>query len=80
MATSRVIAHPGAKALAAGARALREQAKPYAFDAHLYEQGHHTPHFKRCHTEYQRLLRWAAELEQLAGRRKAAIDALPENR
>ena len=45
-----------AKALAEGAKALREKAKPYAFDRNLYVVGHHVPHTKRCYTEYERRL------------------------
>lgn len=64
------IKHPHAAALAAGAKALREQAKPYSFDAGLYEAGIRSPGGKRAYTERKRLLRYADKLEELAGRRK----------
>lgn len=64
------IIHAHAAALAAGAKALREQAKPLAFEAHLAEQGLGDHYMRRALTQYRKLTRYAAELETLAGRRK----------
>lgn len=65
------VKHPHAAALARGAKALRAEARKWAFDAALYGQGHRGAGLKRAWTTHRRLLRQAGELEQLAGRRKA---------
>jgi hypothetical protein len=55
---------PTRKALLAGAKALRSQARPLAFDANLYARGLRDSHCQRAYIEYTRLLRYAAELEK----------------
>lgn len=64
--------HKHAAALAAGAKALREQAKPLAFEANLWERGLGDHYMRRASVTRKKLLRYADALEGLAGRRKAA--------
>lgn len=66
----QIIKHKHAAALAAGAKALRMQARPYAFEAGLYDKGIHSATFKQASTMHKKLLRHADTLEALAGRRK----------
>lgn len=56
-----------AAALAAGARALRAEARKYAPEAHLYESGIHRPYLKNSFTAYTRMMRQATVLDELAG-------------
>lgn len=61
---------PTKTALLAGARALRTQARALAFDAQLYTAGLRSDQTRRAFAEYERLHRYASQLEA-AGRAKA---------
>lgn len=67
---SKTVTHAHAAALCAGAKALRAEARKWSFDSQLYQSGIRSAGGKQAFTMHTKLLRYAAVLEELAGRRK----------